>query len=87
MATLLMYRLLEMIEQKRLSKYNLYVSKMSYENILFLADNQKNLNELAGDQKREWLKPPYLKLKSNLFPKPTAVIFPNRFPFWKALLS
>ena len=30
MATLLLYRLLEMIEQRRLAKYNLYVSKMDY---------------------------------------------------------
>ena len=33
MATLLLYRLLEMIEQKRLAGYNLYVSKMNYKEI------------------------------------------------------
>ena len=78
MATLLMYRLLEMIEQKRLSKYNLYVSKMSYENILFLADNQKNLNELAGDQKREWLKSSVFEIKKQLFPKTDSRYLPEQ---------
>lgn len=33
MATLLFYRLLEMIEQRRLIQYNLYVTKMDYTNI------------------------------------------------------
>ena len=40
MATLLFYRLLEMIEQRRLSHYNLNVSKMDYDNIKY------NLNRL-----------------------------------------
>ena len=30
MSTLLFYRLLEMIEQRRLARYGLYVSKMNY---------------------------------------------------------
>ena len=78
MATLLMYRLLEMIEQKRLSGYNLYVSKMSYENILFLAEDQKKLNELPGDQKREWLKSSVFEIKKQLFPKTDSRYLPEQ---------
>ena len=35
MATLLLYRLLEMIEQRRLTVHNLYVSKMNYADIAY----------------------------------------------------
>ena len=51
MATLLLYRLLEMIEQRRLAAYGLYVSKMDYTGFLFYAEDQKELNHLSGEEK------------------------------------
>ena len=43
MATLLLYRLLEMIEQRRLAVYNLYVSQMNYGDINYNLDRQPEL--------------------------------------------
>ena len=48
MASLLLYRLLEMIEQRRLAEYNLYVSRMDYTNMYF---DRVNL-EGTVDEKR-----------------------------------
>ncbi len=45
MATLLFYRLLEMIEQRRLAVYGLYVSKMEYKKTRY---DEKNAPEFAG---------------------------------------
>ena len=50
MATLLFYRLLEMIEQRRLAHYNLNVSRMDYENIKY---NLKNMPEVGEHPKEE----------------------------------
>lgn len=69
MATLLLYRLLEMIEQRRLSRYNLYVSKMVYENIVFCSEQQRKYNDFSGLQKREWMKEAVYEIKKQLFPK------------------
>ena len=69
MATLLMYRLLEMIEQRRLAGYNLYVSRMIYENVTFRSARQAQLNELGGEEKREWLKDAVFDVKKQLFPQ------------------
>lgn len=52
MATLLLYRLLELIEQRRLSCYGLFVSRMEYLNIQY--DLQKT-PEFAGLSKEEQL--------------------------------
>lgn len=48
MASLLLYRLLEMIEQRRLAEYNLYVSRMDYANL----DYKRVKLEGAVDEKR-----------------------------------
>lgn len=45
MATLLLYRLLEMIEQRRLARYGLYVSCMDYKNIRYDLDQRPDLKE------------------------------------------
>lgn len=52
MATLLFYRLLEMIEQRRLATYNLNVSKMEYVEIKY---NLKRTPEFAGESKDDQL--------------------------------
>ena len=68
MATLLFYRLLEMIEQKRLMNYNIYISRPEYEEI-----NYKNASEeydgLDNPEKLKLLKYKNTQYKKALFPK------------------
>ena len=78
MATLLMYRLLEMIEQRRLAGYNLYVSCMVYENIVFMAEDQREMNSLPGEAKREWLKSAIFEVKKQLFPRTDSRYLPEQ---------
>lgn len=69
MATLLLYRLLEMIEQCRLSKYNLYVSQMDY---MQIKPDRTRHPEWANLESRELLgliKERYGEIKSRIFGK------------------
>lgn len=69
MATLLFYRLLEMIEQRRLATYNLFVSKMEYKDIKY---NTKRASEFAGlskDSQYELLKQKVQDIKTKVFGK------------------
>ena len=71
MATLLFYRLLEMIEQRRLAAYNLFVSKMEYKEIRY---NTKRAPEFAGlsrDDQYELLKQKVQDIKTKIFGKGT----------------
>ncbi|MBQ7724404.1 MAG: TIGR02710 family CRISPR-associated protein [Lachnospiraceae bacterium] len=77
MATLLFYRLLEMIEQRRLSLYNLYVSDMRYEEMKI--DKRKD-PELAGmgvSERLEWLKSEMYNIKRELFRGSISTYLPN----------
>ena len=77
MATLLMYRLLEMIEQRRLSKYNLFVSDMIYEN---LTPNEKRTPELItenSDDMKKILSDKVYDIKRALFGNRTSNYLPN----------
>lgn len=68
-ATLLYYRLLEMIEQRRLSKYNLFVSAMDYKKMKI---NVKCLPKYEGrseSERIEILKTDVSKIKKGLFGK------------------
>ena len=78
MATLLLYRLLEMIEQRRLALYGLYVSRMDYGNIKFKAEEQIALNELEPGKKRDWLKEEVYKIKSNMFRNDVGKYLPDQ---------
>lgn len=49
MATLLLYRLLEMIEQRRLSRYNLYVSAMDYPNLCYDFKQRPDMEPLTPE--------------------------------------
>lgn len=69
MATLLLYRLLEMIEQRRLAAYGLYVSKADYTKYKFRTPEQLKLNDLTPYDKKEWLKDAVYQIKINLFPR------------------
>ena len=78
MATLLLYRLLEMIEQRRLAVYGLYVSKMDYTGFLFCAEDQKELNHLSGEEKLAWLKEEVFQMKKQLFKKADSRFLPEQ---------
>ena len=69
MATLLLYRLLEMIEQSRLSKYNLYVSKMDYRNTKPDYEKHPELKGASGDEIFMFIKDRYMNIKKQLFGK------------------
>lgn len=67
MATLLLYRLLEMIEQCRLSKYHLYVSKMDY--LQIKPDGNRHPEWVNLDAKELFgiIKERYSEIKNKIF--------------------
>ncbi len=69
MATLLFYRLLEMIEQRRLCKYQLFVSKMEYTNIKYNIKRQPEFSEISEEERLELLKKKIQQIKTNVFDK------------------
>lgn len=69
MATLLLYCLLEMIEQRRLAQYGLYVSKMDYLNIRYNFAQRPELEEKTPDERLEWLKKEIGTIKKALYGK------------------
>lgn len=69
MATLLLYRLLEMIEQRRLSHYNLFVSRMDYKNIKYNAKSNCEFIKLSQEEQFKLLKNKVREIKKELFGK------------------
>lgn len=59
MAILLFYRLLEMIEQRRLARYGLYVSRMDYQSIRYDFNQRPDLKGRSGEEC-------FLQLKSDI---------------------
>ena len=78
MATLLMYRLLEMVEQRRIATYGLYISKMVYEKVEFRDAEQLAMNAWDGPQKREWLKTEVFEIRKKLFPRTENKFLPDQ---------
>lgn len=76
MATLLLYRLLEMIEQRRLMRYKIFVSRPEYEQIDYqYADSEyQNLERVEQWEK---LKHRYSELKRELFHRNDRDYLPN----------
>ena len=71
MATLLLYRLLEMIEQRRLSLYALFVSRMDYSQMIM---NGKQITE----EKFQTIKNKVVELKKELFGKCNSSYLPEQ---------
>ena len=67
MATLLFYRLLEMIAQRRLIRYELYVSKPEYKMIRYPVKRLQELVGLNETERLEWLKDRVYELRKALF--------------------
>lgn len=78
MATLLLYRLLEMIEQSRLSNYNLYVSKMDYMNIAIDEKKHPEWKEYDSKQMFDHVKRNYFEIKKQLFGKTISSYMPEQ---------
>lgn len=67
MSTLLFYRLLEMIEQRRLSNYNLYVSKMDYQQLKVHTKRMPEWVSLNTQERVELLKEKITDINHQLF--------------------
>ncbi len=78
MATLLMYRLLEMIEQRRLSRYQLYVSDMQYEKLVYDKKQTPQLQNLSPEERLAWLKEEVNGIKQQLFRKAGSSYLPDQ---------
>lgn len=78
MATLLLYRLLEMIEQSRLSHYNLYVSKMDYMNIAIDEKKHSEWKEYNPKQMFEYVKQNCFEIKKQLFGRSVSSHMPEQ---------
>ena len=70
MATLLLYRLLEMMEQRRLSHYNLYVSAMEYGKMRVNGKRAKQYADKTPAEKIDILKADVMAVKQGLFGNP-----------------
>lgn len=68
-ATLLLYRVLEMIEQRRLALHNINVSKADYYNVKFDEDKFSGINEMNSQEKFEYYKKSVNAIKIELFGK------------------
>lgn len=78
MATLLLYRVLEMIEQRRLSLYGLYVSEMRYAEITYDEERNKDYLALEPAQRLDKLKATVMQIKKQLFGKVGTEYLPDR---------
>ena len=68
-ATLLLYRVLEMIEQRRLSLHNINVSKADYYNIKFDRNEFPNISDMSPQEKFDFYKKSVNTIKTELFGK------------------
>ena len=78
MATLLFYRLLEMIEQRRLSHYGLYVSQMDYRQIRYDRKYQPAYENLDAKQQYEFFRERIREIKTELFGRPGNDYLPDQ---------
>jgi len=76
MATLLFYRLLEMIEQRRLATYQLFVQDMDYENF-HIDSGFDEMQTMSGKERTEWLRREVFGIKKELFKGKVSDYLPN----------
>lgn len=78
MATLLLYRLLEMVEQRRLSRYGLYVSRMDYMNIVYNTEQRPDMDKKTKEECFELLKKDVYDIKKALYGKSGSPYMPDQ---------
>lgn len=69
MATLLLYRLLEMMSQRRLSRYKIFPSHPDYPHALFNLNRFPELRNLNADARVEWLSTRFRNISETVFRK------------------
>lgn len=77
MATLLIYRLLEMIEQRRLSGYGLFVSEMHYEEMKIDEKKFSFLKDADSARKVEWLRDEVRDIRMKIYNNVRSVYLPD----------
>lgn len=78
MAALLLYRVLEMIEQRRLAKYNLFVSGMRYDSIDYSHKNTQDYLKLKENERLDKLKVTVMQIKKLVFGRCDSSYLPDR---------
>lgn len=78
MSTLLLYRLLEMIGQRRLSRYNLFASHMEYESIKIHTKRMPEWINLNQQERAVFLKEKVMDIKQQIFGKPGNGYLPDQ---------
>lgn len=78
MATLLLYRVLEMIEQRRLIVYNLYVSNMQYDMIHFRKERNQEYLDCPEKERETLLKEKVFQIEKKLFGHANRSFLPER---------
>ena len=78
MATLLLYRLLEMMEQRRLARYHLYVSQMNYMDIAYNLERQPELKGVGKEDTFKYLKDRVYAIKRELFRRNVSAYLPEQ---------
>lgn len=78
MATLLFYRLLEMIEQRRMSHYDLYVSQMNYLQIKYNKKYEPAYENLDAKQQFELFRGKVREIKTELYRKTGSDYLPDQ---------
>ncbi len=78
MSTLLLYRLLEMIEQRRLIRYNLYISNMNYGEMIISDRKCPETKGMSATEKLDWLKHEVSIIKKDLFKKDMNTFLPDQ---------
>lgn len=67
MATLLLYRLLEMMSQRRLSEYGIFPSRPDYQHARFNIDRFPELRQMSADERFRWLVDRYKNISEAVF--------------------
>lgn len=78
MATLLLYRLLEMIEQRRLSQYGLFVSAMDYPNIRYDYLQRPDMESRTSEERLSQLKKDVSDIKKALHGRSGSSYLPDQ---------
>jgi CRISPR-associated protein (TIGR02710 family) len=67
MATLLLYRLLEMMSQRRLIRYGIFASRPDYHQLKFNLGKYGDLKKLSQDERLGWLTERYRNISATVF--------------------
>lgn len=87
MATLLWYRLLEMISQRRLAVYGINVSQADYMSIVYPLDKIPHYEILSDQQRFEQYKKDVFELKTQLFRRQASAYLPEQISLLEGFIQ